>query len=117
MWAIIVGIYGFCFGVLPEAISRYVYGRFIKEEELDSFLSANLDSYELNEWDTTNRLLFKDGKPSIAQHFMPLGSILSKWHIVGVGGGSIPRWSRWSKLLDIKRRQLIKAKEYVTNEE
>lgn len=116
----IAGYIAFLF-VLFELVHVNVFGWYLKEPELDAYFAENMKYYELNEMDSSRKILFGmktkdvDGI-NVPTEFLPYVAIgnspLSKWHVGGFSKtqlrkGTIPRWSKWSKALDLKRENLI----------
>ena len=104
VWAVILFL-------VWELSKRLVCGRLLSEDELDVFFSAHLEEYVLNEC-SKNKDLLSHGpqtEPFVSRntrsYITPFN--LSYWYINDVG--RVPRWSRWHRLLEIKRRQLIDA--------
>lgn len=90
--------------ILVEVAHLSVYGKHLKDSDIDAFLTKYWDSMKLNYFDGSGKLL--SGVPtSVAIS----SSFLSKWYIDGYG--VIPRWSPWSKKLDQKREELLEKKE------
>lgn len=92
--------FGWALGVLivVESAHWWVVGGFIKEKELDAYFSKYLPYSKLNPYSNT---LLTDMPKYTARSQSPL----SKWYIQDYG--SIPRWSKWSKRLDARRKSLL----------
>lgn len=87
-----------------EGATLAVYGTPMSEADLDSYLGKNLSIATLNSYD--NEILSMRWFASI----LPFPIFTAKWVISGFG--TVPRWSKWSKKLDERRRELIS--EYLT---
>lgn len=89
--------------LIVESVHISVYGWPIDEDELDMYLDKHLDKAEMNPY-SQNGTLFS-GMPRYVARSQ---SFLTKWHIEGYG--TIPRWSKWTEVLDKKRLELFKVK-------
>lgn len=99
LFIILILVIGF---VAAGEIATYtVYGRFLKDEEIDAYLTKYLPQATLNEYDPDQEL-FADMPRYLSMHRFTL---LSKWHIQDTG--VIPRWSKWSDKIDQRRAELI----------
>lgn len=93
-----------------EISHRSVFGKHLSEEALDDLLAGELKYYSLTDFSEWNTLLFgwKDNGPL---PYLTCGtkSLTSKWSVGGTSSqsGTIPRWSKWSRILDDHRAKLI----------
>ena len=104
---ILIGILiGFsALAIINEVVACSVLGWFIPAKKLDDFFEKNLEDYKnefLNE-ERSSRMFYgiavEDralGLPYISRGPLPA---IGKWYIQDMG--RIPRWSKWSKELDI----------------
>lgn len=72
------------------------YGRFLGEDELDTFFQKNLDKYKKLE---RYKIFYSTGLPYIAKTAI---SPLTTFYISNYG--KIPRWSKWDKILRKKMK-------------
>lgn len=93
------------FGMV-ELVHRSVYGPMLSDEVVGPYIEKYLDKMTLNEYQRDGTL-FSD----LPRYISRSQSFLTKWHINGYG--TIPRWSKWSDVLEKKRRELM-AKGLVT---
>jgi len=86
------------------AAHRNVFGPMISEDELDAYLGKYLNEAVLNPY-SSDGSLFCDIPLYIARQ----PSILSEWYIErrNGAGGPIPRKSKWTKLINERRAQLL----------
>ena len=77
-----------------------VFGWRIKENTLDKFLGKNLGQYRLNSHN--NKIMSHDSLPCITT--CP-PDIAAAWYIMGYG--TIPHLSKWNKILNHKRSELL----------
>lgn len=89
--------------LIVEGVHISVYGWMIDEAELDAYLGKHLEDAEMNPY-SLNGTLFS-GMPRYVARSQ---TFLTKWHIEGYG--TIPRWSKWTEVLDKKRLELFKVK-------
>lgn len=85
-----------------EGSTRLTYGPLLKEVWLDGYIKTRLPNLRLNFY--TPSILTDNEYPFIAKS-MP--ALTSKWYIDGIG--RIPRWSKWSKILDKRRMELLRS--------
>jgi hypothetical protein len=90
------------FGLVWEFAHWSVYGRPVPEDEIDYYLTKYLPDAHLNPY-SDNGPLFCD----MPRYVSRSQSVLSKWYIQDYGW--IPRWSKWTKVLDAKRAELLKT--------
>ncbi len=98
----ILGIGSVLVVMINEGITIRVFGRWLRREELDEYLTENLERYTLNEMDYSRDLLYLRSMPYLSKVPMP---ILTVWYIAG--RGVIPRWSPWTKKIQQKRDELV----------
>lgn len=92
--------------VIMEIVTLTVYGKPIAKNELDYFLPKYLSNYELNEYDSKNKLLSYPGLGMDIPYIgSPYKSILFSDHIQDVG--VIWRWSKHAKMIQAHRDNLI----------
>lgn len=89
-----------------------VYGRYLSDEDIEIIVSKDLDTMKLNPYSDNHSIIspaFDLNK--VDRYYLGRARLatLSKWHIGALGEnlGQIPRWSKWSKILDEKREELI----------
>lgn len=99
----ILVFFGLLFVAVAELAGWSVYGRFIPEEKLDAYFQKYLYSYQINEISKDAPMLYAPELPylSARQPFQ----ILSRWTMRD--SGRIPKWSKWSKLLDAYYETLL----------
>ena len=86
----------------PELIAWNVYGRLLKDEEMEEYLKKYLPTATLNPF-SPKQDLFADMPKYIAKIN---SGYLSKWHIHDYG--RIPKKSKWSKAIDARHKELLK---------
>lgn len=89
------------FALIIELAQKSVLGKFIKEKDLDVYLSKYLPYAKINPYSKKGTMLGE-----MPKYVALFPSVLTKWHIEDYG--TIPRWSKWSKRLDEKREFLLK---------
>lgn len=97
-------------GGISEFSIRMVYGGWINEGALDTYLSKYYDHLELNS--LGSHILRPSFSLGVDLPFLStVGlSVTSKWYINDFG--TIPRWSKWSAKLDAKAAELqVKEKQ------
>lgn len=85
---------------IVEATHFMVFGWFIPEEELGVYLEKYLPNAQLNEFSKDGTLF--SGFP---RYVARTRTFITKWYISDYG--TIPRWSKWSKKLDDRRKELL----------
>lgn len=87
-----------------EGTHMSVFGGLLGERTLKMVLEVRLDSLELNPY--SNTIMSDRDYTSERPYLSCLGqSMLTKWNIDGIG--CVPRWSKWSRILDDKRLELL----------
>lgn len=83
--------------VILEGTHRSVFGPSLKQSELEVFFGKHLEKYELNDIDddAAKSQMWNMELPYIAKSS---ATFLTKWPIGDIG--TIPRWSKWSAVLD-----------------
>lgn len=79
--------------------TRAIYGKIIDENQLDLYFETHLSSLKLN---SINTSIMSADTRFVAK--LPV-TLYAKWYVDGVG--VIPLWSKWSKVLDSKHKQLL----------
>ncbi len=95
--------------ILPfcsEIASNNVSGKLLKDREMDAFMDKYLDQYKMIE-SSSSPLLWIPGSPEIP-YIAVANSPLSKWYI-GDHYGRIPRWSKYTRMIDERYETLKKA--------
>ena len=97
--------------VVMEAVHPSVYGKSIPEEQLDEFFGKHLDKISVNQYSQEHNIFFIGDRESDIHEAVVLSPspFLSKWSIQS--RGTIPRRSKWTKILDTKRVELIAIEE------
>lgn len=95
--------------VIPELSARKVYGPLLSDADLDHFMDTYLDAYVVNGYSyEANRKMFVDENDREMPYISEGGSsFLSKWSFEKELG-RIPRWSKYSKILDERFEVLSK---------
>ena len=85
----------FALGMM-ELVAVSVYGPWLRDAEVSTFLGKHLDKYTYNDYSLENgkRMFFHMELPYIAEN----ASVLGGWHIEG--HGIIPRWSPHHAVLE-----------------
>lgn len=91
-------------GALMEVTYLSVYGFFLSDKEVGPYLDKYLSQTRLNQFGTD--MLVNLPKYVSKNSF----SILARWHVEDYG--VIPRWSKWSKVLDARHKELLKIQGY-----
>lgn len=89
-----------------DLVGLSVYGKFLKEEELDTYLTKTIGHYEINELSPQRMFTYRSQQLEVIRHpyIAERKAIFSKWYISDYG--QISRWSKWGKLLDQKFTEL-----------
>lgn len=80
-----------------EVIGFCFEGWYIKESDLDYYLTENLDKYRIN-----GNMLYNTDLPYIAKRIAPSRG----YHIEDYG--TVPRWSKWDKRIKRKFKEYKK---------
>lgn len=84
-----------------------LYGKPIKEADLDKFMAKNLGKYVINQFSDGRMLVDHRGDyllKSLPYIVRNKGISLFSWKVEDIG--VIYRWSKWSKVLETKRAKL-----------
>lgn len=87
-----------------EFASRLTFGALLNENIVDELLVNRIDKMQLNQYNDKIMNEYESSPFAPYVSLMPL-SIFSKWQIDD--SGRIPRWSKWTKILDERRKALI----------
>ena len=92
-----------------ELAGHLVLGKFIKENELQYFLEKNLNKYTYY----NSSLKYLDNPSANIPYISktPTFTISTKWYIGNIG--RIPRWSKYSKIIDKHFKELKLSSKFV----
>lgn len=99
--AIALGITAGILSFSTEFAGALTYGWYLSDKQIGAILENNMDKMRLNQF-ADHILSDPYSAGYVAHKSLPL---ISKWYIAKVG--MIPRWSKWSKVLDEKRDELL----------
>lgn len=92
--------------VMTSLVSLSVYGRLISDSRLESlFNDVRVSDYRLNRY--SDKIIWA----KVTSHnFIAITglNLMGKYYINDIG--TIPRWSKWTKIIDEHRRDLLERK-------
>jgi len=83
--------------------SLMIYGKPISEKTLDIFFRMSLLKYKLNKFNTS--MFYGFNLPYISSISF---CIFAKWYVDDYG--TIPRWSKWHKIINERHAELMKGR-------
>lgn len=94
---------------INEVSSLMVYKWYLGEDFLDEYMPLWLDEAQLNIFN--EKILSTGGSGFITTH----NSLISKWYVHDFG--QIPRWSKWSRVIDEKHNELLLNGEFKSKQQ